>query len=80
MNLFKTSKSCISNNWLNFLLLDSRYERDEVLNYTNKNKVMTRPIWQLMNNLPEFKKCQTDNLENSNFLQSRGVCLPSSVP
>ena len=67
-------------NNIHFLIVDTKNERDEVLNFTNKNNIMTRPIWTLMNDLPEFKKCQKDALVNSIFFQSRGISLPSSVP
>jgi perosamine synthetase len=32
-------------------------QRDEFLEFTNKNGVMTRPIWKLMNELEMFKDC-----------------------
>lgn len=40
-----------SNYWLNAVLLDDLQQRDEFLDYTNNNGVMTRPIWALMNKL-----------------------------
>ena len=33
-----------------------------------------------MNRLSMFKKCQTDDLENSRWLEDRVVNIPSSVP
>lgn len=69
-----------ANHWLNTIILDSRDDRDEFLNLTNANNVMTRPIWTLMSKLPMFKSCQTDNLENSLWLEDRVVNIPSSVP
>ena len=69
-----------ANHWLNAIILDSREVRDEFLNMTNNNNVMTRPIWTLMSKLPMFKNCQTDGLENSLWLEDRVVNIPSSVP
>lgn len=69
-----------SNHWLNTLVLNSREVRDEFLKFTNKNDVMTRPIWTLMSKLPMFKDCQTDGLKNSIWLEDRVVNIPSSVP
>ena len=66
-----------SNYWLNALILDSLEERDEFLTYTNDHGVMTRPIWELMNRLPMFSNCQTDDLVNSNWLVERVVNIPS---
>lgn len=69
-----------ANHWLNAIVLDSREDRDEFLKFTNKNNIMTRPIWTLMSKLPMFKDCQTDGLENSLWLEDRVVNIPSSVP
>ena len=69
-----------ANHWLNAIILDSREVRDEFLNMTNNNNVMTRPIWTLMSKLPMFKDCQTDGLRNSLWLEDRVVNIPSSVP
>ncbi|QTQ33526.1 LegC family aminotransferase [Aromatoleum bremense] len=68
------------NFWLNAIVLDSRAERDALLEYTNSRGVMTRPIWRLMSSLEMFKDCQHDGLENSRWLEDRVVNLPSSVP
>lgn len=69
-----------TNNWLNTIILASKEERDHFLKHTNKNNVMTRPIWTLMSKLPMFKNCQTDGLQNSLWLEDRVVNIPSSVP
>jgi len=68
-----------SNYWLNAVLLDNLKQRDEFLEYTNNNGVMTRPIWRLVNKLDMFKACQSDNLKNALFLEERIVNIPSSV-
>jgi len=68
-----------SNYWLNAVLLDDIKQRDEFLEYTNSNGVMTRPIWALMNKLEMFKNCQHDELKNALFLEERIVNIPSSV-
>lgn len=68
------------NFWLNAIILDSRDERDSFLQHTNANGVMTRPIWRLMSSLEMFKSCQSDGLENSQWLEERVVNLPSSIP
>ena len=69
-----------ANYWLNALVLDSKEDRDKFLEFTNKNGVMTRPIWTLMSKLSMFKDCQTDGLKNSLWLEDRVVNIPSSVP
>lgn len=67
-----------TNYWLNTLILNSEKERDEFLEYTNANGIMTRPIWDLMSTLPMFKNCEKDSLENSKWLEARVVNIPSS--
>jgi len=79
-NFVKAIDGNKANHWLNAIILDSREVRDEFLKITNDNNVMTRPIWTLMSKLPMFKDCQTDGLENSLWLEDRGVNVPSSVP
>tara|TARA_Y100000588_G_scaffold328722_1_gene364456 strand:- start:167 stop:1348 length:1182 start_codon:yes stop_codon:yes gene_type:complete len=72
--------NCRTNNWLNAIILSGKSERDGFLDYSNDHGVMTRPIWNLMSDLPMFGECQSDGLKNSRWLQARLVNLPSSVP
>lgn len=76
----KPIKGNKANHWLNTIILESKEDRNKFLEYTNKRNVMTRPIWTLMSKLPMFKKCQTDGLHNSHWLEDRVVNIPSSVP
>ena len=68
-----------SNYWLCAVLLPDRKKRDEFLQYTNDNGVMTRPVWRLMNKLEMFKNTIHDDLYNSEEIESRLVNIPSSV-
>jgi perosamine synthetase len=70
----------VANNWLNAIVLSNRSERDAFLRRTNAQGVMTRPIWRLMTELPMYRDCQHDGLENSRWLEERVVNVPSSVP
>ena len=72
-------KEAKANYWLNAILLKDRSERDDFLTYSNDNGVMTRPIWELLNRLPMFTSCETDNLENSSWIADRLVNIPSGV-
>ena len=65
------------NYWLMSVVLNNKKERDMFLEETNKNKVYTRPVWELMFNLPMYKNCQRDNQANAMFLQERTVNIPS---
>ena len=76
---FKEPKNCKSNYWLNVILLKDKKKRDEFLNFTNKNGVMTRPAWKLMHELKMFKDSEKMDLKNSKYLEERLVNIPSSV-
>lgn len=69
-----------ANYWLNAILMADRAERDALLEATNAEGIMTRPIWELMTDLPMYQHCQHDGLAVSRWLQDRIVNLPSSVP
>lgn len=79
IDFIKEKKDTISNYWLQAVLVKDIEKRDEFLEFTNKNGVMTRPIWKLMNELKMFKDCQCINLENSKYLEQRVVNISSSV-
>lgn len=70
---------CRSNYWLNAVICDSRAQRDALLQATNDSRVMTRPIWALMNHLPMYADCRKGSLINAEWLEDRVVNLPSSV-
>jgi perosamine synthetase len=75
----KEAVECKSNYWLNSIVLKNKQQRDEFLNETNSQNVMTRPIWTLMNKLPMFEHTQCGDLTNSKWLEERVVNIPSSV-
>lgn len=67
-----------SNYWLQAILFKDKVQRDLFLETTNNHGIMTRPIWKLINELEMFKDCQSHNIVNANFLESRVVNIPSS--
>ncbi|MEA3315148.1 MAG: LegC family aminotransferase, partial [Campylobacterota bacterium] len=68
IKFIKEPKNSNSNYWLQALLFKDKKQRDIFLKFTNKNGVMTRPIWKLMNELDMFKYSQKSNLKNSKYL------------
>lgn len=72
-------KETASNFWLNAVLFSERKERDEFLEFTNNNGVMTRPIWRLMTDLPAFSHAIKMPLTNAERYVDTVVNLPSSV-
>lgn len=79
MEFFTEPENSFSNYWLNAVILPDHDKQLEFLQETNDNGVMTRPIWELMNRLPMFEKCQHDSLENTVWFADRVVNIPSSV-
>lgn len=67
------------NFWLNAILLDSKQLRDDFLEQSNAQGIMTRPIWKLNNELNMYRHCQSDELKNAIFLRDRLVNIPSSA-
>ena len=79
IDFMQEPEDSISNYWLQAVIVKDVENRDKFLDYTNKNGVMTRPIWNLMNELEMFKDCQSTDLQNSKYLEQRVVNIPSSV-
>ncbi|WP_421813319.1 LegC family aminotransferase [Flagellimonas sp.] len=73
------SQDSVPNHWLNAVVLNSLEERNNFLQETNGQGVMTRPIWKLMSRVKMFQNAQKTNLENSEWLERRVVNIPSSV-
>ena len=79
IDFVKEPKDSKSNYWLQAVIVKDVKKRDEFLDYTNKNGIMTRPIWKLMNELDMFKDCQCTDLTNAKYLEQRVVNITSSV-
>lgn len=79
MQFFTEPEECRSNYWLNAVICSDREHRDILLKSSNAAGVMMRPIWTLMNSLPNFAHCRRGTLKNAEWLEARVVNLPSSV-
>jgi len=81
VKIFQEPDYATSNYWLNVLLLDEAYaqERDNVLQFTHKNGIMTRPAWTLMHKLPMYEQCPRMDLSTAESLERRIINLPSSA-
>lgn len=79
IEFFTEPENCFSNYWLNVVILKDKDAQIDFLQQTNDNKVMTRPIWELMNRLLMFEKCENDGLKNTIWFADRVVNIPSSV-
>lgn len=77
IKFFDEPENCKSNFWLNVVVLPSKKDQLEFLQETNDNHVQTRPIWELMNRLDMFKKCEHDDLTNAIRFADTVVNIPS---
>jgi aminotransferase in exopolysaccharide biosynthesis len=67
-----------SNYWLNSVICPDTKTRDLLLKETNKQGVMTRPVWQLMHRLPMFSNALRGDLPISELIESHLINLPST--
>jgi aminotransferase in exopolysaccharide biosynthesis len=79
LEFVKEPADCRSNYWLNAVICEDKAHRDELLESTNQQGIMTRPIWALMNHLTMYQSCRRGDLSNAEWLEARVVNLPSSV-
>ncbi len=67
-----------ANYWLNSILFENTNLRDEFLDMTNLNGVMTRTLWKPMHLLPMFENCNRNDLTVTEDIYNRLVNLPST--
>lgn len=67
-----------SNYWLNAIRFESRGERDEFLNYSNDQGVMTRPAWELIPDQPPYRGTTSGDLSAAREAAGSLVNIPSS--
>jgi perosamine synthetase len=72
-------ENCVSNKWLNTILLQNREERDRFLEYANNNGIGARPLWSLLHKLPMFVEATRTDLKTSEWLEDHAICLPGGL-
>ena len=79
--LLKELPNTECNNWLITIILKKKNKNllNKILKTTNKNGFNTRPVWQMLSQVPHLKKYPKMDLSNSINLSKAIVCLPSSV-
>ncbi len=80
LKFFTEPKNCRSNYWLNTVICSDQRQRDELLSFLNSKKIMARPTWTPMNQLPIYRKAIAGNLQNTKWLNERIVNIPSTPP
>jgi perosamine synthetase len=78
--LYLEPQNCLSNYWLNALMLKENCELEigTFLAALNNLGIGARPAWRLMHLLPMYLNCQKMDLSCAENLAKRIVCLPSS--
>ena len=68
-----------ANYWLMCIELENKMDYKKFLTDTNESNVMTRPVWELMSNLPMYSHCERDGQQNAKKLKDRIINIPSGV-
>lgn len=81
LRVFQEQPFARSNYWLNALLLEPSHAhyRDEILQRTHSEGIVTRPAWTLLSELPMYKDCPRMDLTVAQDLERRLVNIPSSA-
>lgn len=81
VELLQEPMGCQSNYWLQALMLSKAlsYERDAILDATNKAGIMTRPVWRLLSHLAPYQGCPHAPLPIAESMSNRIINIPSSV-
>lgn len=73
----KIDKKVYTNNWL--FTIRTEY-RKPLLDFLNKNGIISRPFWKPMNQLPMYKQCIYHTIENnSKKIYNQCISIPSST-
>ncbi|WAA09796.1 LegC family aminotransferase [Fervidibacillus albus] len=78
VQLFKEPAFAKSNYWLQTLILDNRYKRDDILVFLNDYGVMSRPIWKPLHLLKMYNENPRGNLNVTEDLNNRIINIPST--
>ncbi len=77
-NVFVEQPWAKSNYWLNTIFVPKELKNILIQDLINIS-VMARPIWELNNRHPMYRKMQCVKLDNARNLHATGINLPSSV-
>lgn len=81
VDFFHEPDFSVSNYWLNAIILKPEYAnlKDEILECTHTEGLMTRPVWTPMHELPMYRNCPKMDLSIAEDLERRLINLPSSA-
>lgn len=81
IKLFEEPQNCISNYWLQTLVLDRGNEGllESILKVTNGDGYMTRPAWRLIPHLSPYLNCPSMDISVAESLSKRILNIPSGA-
>lgn len=81
VKLIEEPKGCHSNYWLQAIMLETpnMERREAILERTNRDGFMTRPVWRLMSKIPHFSNCPQMDLSIARQLEAQLINIPSSA-
>lgn len=71
-------ENCKSNYWLNFIKFNTAVDLDSIIPKLHERNVFARPIWTPLHKSTPYTHCPSATLDNTNTLENRILCLPSS--
>ena len=69
-----------SNHWLNTVIMNSAEEKEELLQFLKEHDIQARPAWHPLHRQQHLQSAVEMPLPQTDWLYSRAVSLPSSVP
>lgn len=78
IRLFNEPVNTKGSYWLQTILLEEQYKRDELLSFLNEHGVMSRPIWTPMHELEMFKQYPRMDLKVTEQLKRKVINIPST--
>lgn len=72
-------QECRSNHWLNAVVAKDHNVAQQLIEQAAENKIMLRPVWQPMHQLPMYQHAAKGDLSVTNDISARLVNLPSSA-
>ena len=72
-------KNSVNNFWILLLILDTKkISKQKFLQNSRKLRIDLKEVWTPLHKMNYLKKFQKMNLDNSNIIHSKTLCLPSS--
>ena len=81
LDILESPKDCLSNNWLNILVVDKKkyfLSKDQIIKKFSNFNIETRSLWYPNHLQKPFKKFQNYEIKKSNLMFKKCLCLPSS--